>query len=47
MQKKPGGNMRFKNLMVIAIGALALGVSAAHASITPTLISVTDNGDGT
>jgi hypothetical protein len=39
--------MRFKNLVAIAIGTLAFGVSAADAAITPTLISVTDNGDGT
>ena len=39
--------MRMKNLMAIAIGTLALAVPAAYAAITPTLISVTDNGDGT
>ena len=40
--------MRMKTLMVIAaLGALALAVPTAEAAITPTLISVTPNGDGT
>ena len=40
--------MRMKNLMVIAaLGAFALAVPTAEAAITPTLISVTPNGDGT
>jgi len=40
--------MRFKTLMVVAaLGAFALAVPTAEAAITPTLISVTDNGDGT
>jgi hypothetical protein len=37
-----------KTLMVIAaLGAIALAVPTAEAAITPTLISVTPNGDGT
>jgi PEP-CTERM motif-containing protein len=41
-------NMRMKTLMVIAaLGALALAVPTAEAAITPTLISVVPNGDGT
>ena len=40
--------MRMKTLMVIAaLGAFALAVPTAEAAITPTLISVTPNGDGT
>ena len=40
--------MRMKTLMVIAaLGAFALAVPTAEAAITPTLVSVTPNGDGT
>jgi PEP-CTERM motif-containing protein len=40
--------MRLKTLMLVAaLGALALAVPTAEAAITPTLISVTPNGDGT
>ena len=40
--------MRMKTLMVIAaLAAFALAVPTAEAAITPTLIAVTPNGDGT
>ena len=40
--------MRMKTLMVIAaFGAFALAVPTVEAAITPTLVSVTPNGDGT
>lgn len=39
--------MRLKTLMLVAaLGALALAVPTAEAAITPTLIAVTPNGDG-
>jgi hypothetical protein len=47
-EKSQEATMRFKTLMVVAaLGAFALAVPTAEAAITPTLISVTDNGDGT
>lgn len=47
-QKSQEATMRLKTLMVVAaLGAFALAVPTAEAAITPTLISVTDNGDGT
>jgi hypothetical protein len=47
-QKSQEATMRMKTLMLVAaLVACALAVPTAEAAITPTLISVTPNGDGT